>query len=125
MRYTTRLEIAPGTEIIRQGDPAADLYFVESGQVTVSLSLRERGRVRLRKMGAGTVAGEVGLYLGGERSASVVADTPSVVHRLGRDALARMAQEDPTLVAAFHQCMAKLLAERLINTNEALRAVLD
>jgi SulP family sulfate permease len=64
-------------------------------------------------MAPGTVAGEVGLYLGGRRTASVVSRGPAVLWRLTNDALARMEREDPAAASAFHRFMARLLAERL------------
>jgi len=81
--------------------------------------------VRLRTMGAGTVVGEMGLYLQQARSASVVADAPTVVHRLTAEALDRMEHSDPAAAAALHRFMAHLLAERLANTNKTLQALLD
>ena len=57
------------------------------------------------------------LYLGGKRSASVVADTPATVSRLSGGSLRRMEQENPELAMAVHKLMAKLLATKLRQTN--------
>jgi SulP family sulfate permease len=75
--------------------------------------------MRLRTMGSGSVVGESGLYLGRRRSASVRTTRASVLHRLSSVALARMTEEAPALAAGFHQLVARLLADRMVNTTSA------
>jgi SulP family sulfate permease len=70
-------------------------------------------------MGPGSVVGEAALYLGAARSASVRTTRPSTLYRLSMPALERMTYEAPRLAAVFHQFVAKLLAERLVNTTSA------
>ncbi len=123
--YLERQEIAEGTTLIRQGDQSEDLYFIESGQVTAQLEMDGGETVRLRTLGAGTVVGEVSLYLGETRSASVVTVEPGVVYRLSEEALLRMAERDPDLASAFHRFIASLMAERLADNNRTLEALLD
>jgi sulfate permease, SulP family len=120
-----RREFAAGTCIIAQGEPADDLYFVESGRVTVQLDLGDGRTVRLRTMGPGTVIGEIAFYLGGVRSASVIADRPTTVFRLSRAALDQLERTNPELASAFHQWIARLLAVRLMDTTSSLRAALE
>ena len=124
-RYLERLEIPADSELIRQGEPADALYFIESGQLSVQLTTMDGRTIRLRKIGPGSVLGEVGLYTAGTRSASVVADRPSVAHRLAREALDAMHADEPDVASAFHEHMARLLAERVVHTNKILETVLD
>jgi CRP-like cAMP-binding protein len=44
---------------------------------------------------------------------------PSVLYRLSASALARMTEEAPELAAAFHQFVARLLADRIVHTTSA------
>jgi len=118
-------EFKAGDRLIRQGDSAGELYYVESGEVTVLLELGEGHSLRLRKMGPGTVIGEAGVYLGERRNASVAADGPVRVQCLTAANLRRIEAENPALAVAFHRGIAKLLAERLANSNRTLREVLD
>ena len=69
--------------------------------------------------------GEIAMYLGIPRSASVVADRSTVAYRLSARSLERMKSEHPELVAEFHQYMARLLAERLSDANKLVRSLLD
>ena len=51
--------------------------------------------------------------------ASVRTTRPSVLYRLSIPALERMTREAPELAAAFHQFVARLLADRMVNTTSA------
>ena len=123
MDYLERQEARTGEYLIRQSESSECLYFIESGLVTVRLELDDARFVRLRTMGAGTIVGEVGLFLGGLRTASVVAEQPCVVYRLTLDGLERMRRQDPTLALAFHRYVVCLLAERLTNTGGLVRSL--
>ena len=123
--YLERLEFPSQTHLIRQGDPSNGLYFIESGHVTARLEFTDGRTLRLRTMGPGTVVGEISLFLGGTRTASVVTNEPCVVYGLSPDRLARLAEADPALALAFHRFMVCLLAERLTNSTGTLRSVLE
>jgi sulfate permease, SulP family len=123
--FMDKLEVAEGEYLIKQGDQPDDLYFIESGQVTVLIELGHGKTLRLSKMAGGTVVGEIGWYLNIPRSASVMTEKPSVVYKMSLDTMERMKKEAPDVAAAFHQFMARLLCERLVNTDKTLRAVLD
>jgi sulfate permease, SulP family len=123
--YLESRYVLQGEYLIRQGDPSSDLFFIESGRVAIQLEDRSGPPLRLRSMGAGTVVGEIAMYLELPRSASVVAEQPSRVYRLTRYALEQMRINDSALSAKFNEFMVKLLAGRLVDTNNMLRAVMD
>jgi SulP family sulfate permease len=81
--------------------------------------------VRLQTMSPGTVVGEVTLYLGTARTASVIAETPATVYRLTRPRLEDMERDDPELAAAVHRLFARLLASRLTDALQTMNALLD
>lgn len=122
MTYLDLQYVEEGEYLIRQGDDSSDLYFIESGRVTVQFEMRSQEPVRVHTMGAGTVVGEVALYLGIPRSASVVAEVPSVVYCLTKNALEKM-KEDPALEAEFHAFVVRLVASRLAATNKLVNAL--
>ena len=76
-------------------------------------------------MEAGTVVGEIGLYLDQPRLASVVTEEPCVIYRLSDVALQKMEKENPVLAAAFHEFMVRVLAERVTQQNRTLRALVE
>jgi SulP family sulfate permease len=125
MGYLEPLEVPAGHEVIAQGEPADDLYFLESGRLTAVLRLEDGDSVRLRTMAAGVAVGEVGMYLRAERTASVVADTPSRLYRLTRQSLEEIHRRDPELAAEVHRGFARLMARRLADSLEAMEQLLE
>jgi SulP family sulfate permease len=125
LAYLERQEIPAQTLLIRQGAGSDGLYFIESGLVTVRLEFADGRTLRLRTMGAGTVVGEISLFLGGPRTASVVTNQACVVYQLSTAALSRMEQGEPALALAFHRFLVCLLAERLTNSTATLRSLLE
>jgi SulP family sulfate permease len=123
--YLNIVDTGAGEEVIRQGDDSDDLYLLTEGRLTARMTRDDGQHVRLRTMGPGSVVGEVALYLGGARVASVVSEEPSRFYRLSRDAFERMERDDPDLAAALHRAFARLLAERLTDTLRTMEALLD
>ncbi len=125
MNYFERKEIIAGYYLMRQGEPPTGLYIIESGQMTVQLEPADGKVVRLRTMGAGSIVGELGLYLGHRASASVLTTQRSSIYRLSTEALRQMEETDPEIAAVFHKFIVCLLGERLTNTNKTLQALSD
>jgi SulP family sulfate permease len=124
--YLERVEVAADTLVYRQGDPSPDLYLVEAGELAIWLERDGHGQARrLRTVGAGSVVGEAGVYLGTKRSASVRTTQPCTLLRLSNVALDRMTRKDPQLAATLHRYVATLLAERLVHTTNAAQMLLQ
>jgi sulfate permease, SulP family len=118
--FLERRAVAQGDYLIRQSAPASDVYFVESGRVTAQLEQPGKAPVRLERMGPGHVIGELGFYLGQQRTASVVVDEPGVVYQLTSASLARMEATAPGAASYFHRLIVQLLAAR---TTHLIRVV--
>ncbi len=117
----TRLEVRKGDHVFHQGDAPDALYFVESGTVNIELEM-EGGRIlRLKKLGPGTVFGEMGLYTTAPRSASVVATQKCVLHRLSAGHFQALQAKAPRVAAAVHRFIVTLLADHLAEANLKVR----
>jgi SulP family sulfate permease len=123
--YLERQEVGRNHYLMLQGDPSDDLFFIEAGRVRVVVELDNGRLMRVRTMEAGTVVGEIGLYLGQPRLASVLTEEPCVILRLSASALERMQKENPRLASAFHEFMVRVLAERITQQNRTLRALVE
>ena len=116
LAYVEPFEVKSGEHLIRQKEQSNDLYFIETGKVSVRLETSDGRVVRLRAMGPGTIVGEVAFYLDIPRSASVIADLPTTGYRLKRESLKRLRAERPDLAAMFHEFIAHRLSERVAET---------
>ena len=123
--FMEREEIQAGEYFIRQGESANDLFYIESGLVTVEFETIKGELMRLRSVKNGAMLGEITFYLGGVRTASVKAEEPSTIYRLSPDHLRRMQKEDPALAALLHEWIARTLAERLAENNRLIEVFMD
>jgi SulP family sulfate permease len=110
--YFQRETVPKGTALIRQGAPADDLFVLESGRLEIEATSPEGTRMRLSSVSSGVTVGEVAWYLGGQRTADVIADTECEVLRLSRASMERMERDEPELAVALHRRLAESLAER-------------
>ena len=124
-KYLERVEAEPNVPLLRRGESANAMYFVESGRLNIQLETPEGEFIRLRSIRSGTVIGEMGLYLNQTRTADVVPLQKSVLYRLSAEALERMDANDPQAAAALHKWIARMLAERLADNNYTIEALLD
>jgi SulP family sulfate permease len=123
--HLERVSVPEGTVLLHQDDPPGDVYVLESGRLSVETVTPEGTRLRLRTLRPGVVVGEIAHYTGVARTADVVAEAPSVMLRISRDAIERLEIEEPELAATLHRWLATTLAERLSDTRGALDALLD
>jgi sulfate permease, SulP family len=123
--YLEPVDIPQGHVLIRQGDRPEDVFLLEDGPLTAQMGHDDGSEVRLRTMGPGSVVGEVGMYTGGLRTASILAEEPSRLLRLSRESLEAMERDDPALASALHRMFARSLAARLTDTLRTIDALLD
>ena len=108
--HFTRLDVAPNTEIIRQGEPSDALYLIESGAVGVHLRNPAHSvATMVTVLEAPEVFGEAGVLTKQPRSATCIAIESTVVHRLSSE-VARSIAEQMTL---FSFALARLVADRM------------
>lgn len=125
LKYLERREFREGEYLMKQDDPADEMFFVESGLVTIELEMPNNKRLRLRSIRGGATVGEIGLYLRNVRTASVIASRNSTVYRLSGQSLKEMQEKDPEIAALFHEWIVRLLAERLVDNNRTIEALME
>ena len=117
-------KVAGDTAIIEQGKDPGGIYFIESGRITVRLGTGSAKGIRLKSLGAGTVVGEVSLYLGSKASASVLTETDCVIYFLSKDNFQKLNLESPGKAAELHTYIVKLLSDRLAKSNATIQALM-
>ncbi len=120
LEFAEKISFAPGDVLIEEGSKGDDLFFIDTGRVSVYIAVEGGTKVRVRAMGPGTVVGEIAFYRDRRRSASVIADRPTTAYKVTRDKIDRMRREAPEVVAAFHELMARQLVVRIDDTTRLL-----
>jgi SulP family sulfate permease len=123
MGYLTSIKASEGEYIFKQGDPPDGIYFLEQGQVSIFLEFANGMTKRLRTFRGGNIFGEMGLYENAPRSASVIADEPSILYLLSNQSFEKMEQENPNVASTFHKFIVSLLAQRLKHREKELRSL--
>jgi CRP-like cAMP-binding protein len=115
-RRTGVREFRSGALIVAQGDPGDTLYIIHGGRVKVTL-IRENGReVIVSILKPGDFFGEMSLFDGRPRSASVVALEPATLLVLGRDSFVSHLRSRPQ--TAFN--MLRELSGRLRHADDVI-----
>lgn len=118
--------IAPGTIIVREGEPATELFIVRDG--TVEVTKRAPGastEQRLTTLGTGETFGEMTLVDRAPRSASVRAVERTTVAFLRMEELDGATGQDVAARARMLGNLATDLAHRLRGTSETTVAALE
>ena len=110
--HTAQRSYRAGQRIVRSGDVASSLFFLQSGMVSVKLS----NGARLATLVAGMVFGEMAL-LEDRRSADVWADTAVQCVELPLDAYTKFREMHPKIGERIIGNLAVLLAKRLVQAN--------
>ena len=113
--------IDAGSIIIEHGKRLEGIYFVVSGYVSVVLSCSNGRTRRIRRGGPGSIYGEMSYFAQTTASASLIADVPTRLNLLTKEALQRMEREAPALAIALHKYVAKVLSQRLAAATAQLR----
>ena len=109
-----------GEYLFQEGDKGESLYFVGSGTVIVVMKVPNQQERILRKYKAGAILGEMAIYTGENRTASVRIEDDAKLFRLDKNQLDDMSRKFPGSTAALHTYIVRLLAERLGRANREL-----
>ncbi len=114
--YLEPVELPAGREVFHQGEAGDSLYIVTGGALGVFVVAPD-GRTQLRVAGLapGDLFGEMALFTGEARSATVVAEQASTVLQLPRDRFLVLVRREPAISLAI----VATLSERLRTANDA------
>lgn len=119
-RFETRT-IAPGTQLVKQGQEVAGLFLIASGGVQVTSKDSDGDQVVVAHLGPGDVVGEISLLLRRPATANVHAVHPTVALELTRERFQAAIREHPTLLSELYELATKRDEEtRSVVAQEAL-----
>ncbi|MCA0213248.1 MAG: cyclic nucleotide-binding domain-containing protein [Proteobacteria bacterium] len=123
MPLLQRQVLGAGGVLMTQGDPSnGELYLIETGRLGVTLRGQNLGQ-RLASLMGGNIVGEMALYSSAPRSATVTAETDTVVWTLTRHALEGLHLQAPDTAMQFHAFVMRTMAERVRLANGTIAAL--
>lgn len=109
-----------GDYLFHEGDRGESLYFVGAGTAVVVLDLPQQRERILRKYKAGAILGEMAIYTGENRTASVRIEKEATLFPLDKEAMERMSRKFPASTAGLHTYIVRVMSERLSRANRNL-----
>lgn len=103
-RLLTPVDVKAGTTLARQGDYGKEFFVIIEGTAAVL-----RDGVELAKLGAGDVVGEISIIDGGQRTATVVADTDMLVEVATHPEFAGLLDRAPEIAVNMLPALAALV----------------
>jgi len=118
--YCEFKQFESGDMLCHEGELSDAVYFVNSGTFDVIKPLNSKPGRRLAKISVGAMVGEMALYTGKARTASIQATVPSSAYILSKLALARMRAELPELVTRFEHMVIRKVSDSLARSNQLI-----
>jgi len=118
-----RRSFRSGELILRQGDPAAEIYLLARGEVSVIIDLPGGRQKRLSTLSAGMTFGELAVVNRGPRAADVRADTPVECYVLATAAFDRLSDTHPTAKIAVLENLLRNVSRMLVQLDEEIAAL--
>lgn len=110
VRNGVKRSLPAGTRLILEGQPTEFLFFILSGEFSVT---SRRARVEIARLTAGEILGEISFVDSRPPSATVTSTTDAVVGAVPDAALERKLAQDQAFAARFYRSIAVALADRL------------
>ncbi len=117
-RATVEVSLDTGAFLFRQGDPGDRLFVLLVGQLRVLRGDRGEAPVQLRSLHPPACVGEIALFDGAPRSATVEALGPCRLLALDGEAVRRLGRAHPEV----YEALLRVMAERLRNALREERA---
>lgn len=111
------MEIAAERILISQGAEDRNVYFVESGMLTVHFE-DATGQIRLAAVGAGSIVGEGGFFSRMARSATVQSGSACRLWTLSPMRFSELANRQPNVALALAMALGATMARRLISNRK-------
>jgi CRP-like cAMP-binding protein len=118
IRSDHQRELAPGEKVFDPGDPADNLYVIQSGEIEITRD-DEGGLRTVARLGPGDFFGELGVMLGERCATRAVAVRSTRLLTLDRETLESMCLEEPRIAIR----LLRVVVARLIEAERRLAAL--
>jgi CRP/FNR family transcriptional regulator len=114
---TEKRSVEAGRNVVKQGEPGSEMYFILTGKVKVSVQISDGEEVTLGYLGPGEAFGEIALFDEQERTATVTTCEPSAFLSLNREPFIRFLIEHPHVSIQVLAAMSR----RFRKTNDLIK----
>lgn len=101
-QHFERRNLTANEVLFSKGERADALYLILRGKLDAVVSMPGRTELVLSTMGPGSTVGEVAIFFGGRRTATVRANTESMLGRLSRDTFEKLRVSHADILKRFH-----------------------
>jgi CRP-like cAMP-binding protein len=109
-----------GATVVAEGEPGHSMYIVHSGELVVSKLGESERAIRMSRLGPGDFFGEMTLIEMQNRSATVVAESPTVLYELTAGNLHKLYKADVYAYAMVMQNINRELCRRLRRADNSI-----
>lgn len=106
------VDLVSGTILLRQGDTSNDVYFVLSGRLHAFSETESGARKILGEIGRGETIGELALFTGEPRSATVVAVRDTLLVKVTRAMIERTILQHPEIEMSMMRVVIRRFRQR-------------
>lgn len=115
-------KVPQGTQLIRQEQNAAEVFFINDGRVRVEMmGVDGKASEVLTTLTAGDSVGELALARVGRRTASAITQMDSELYSADAASLNTLFERHPLIGLKVFRNLSKVLAGRLVDTNFLVR----
>jgi CRP-like cAMP-binding protein len=112
-----------GQALFREGDAGEEMFLVRSGAIIVSKAVTGRVEQVLARMGPGDFFGEMSLLDHAPRSATIQADSDTMLLVLDSANLIHLVEVNPRAAVAFFHALVQVFVQRLRDTGDLVAEV--
>jgi CRP-like cAMP-binding protein len=116
------LFVSEGMTIIHQNSTPEALFLLQSGNVEVHGRNMNGHDVMFSQNSRLKVLGEISFFSGRPTTASVIADHPCILYKIGRDAFERLMQVQPALVMKIVSLIVRNMGEVIVRQDAKMRS---
>jgi len=113
-----RHRFVSGETVVKQGDEGDSLFVIVEGVVVVQVKVENNKTIDVARLGAGNFFGEMALFTGQKRTATILTMTETILLEIIKDDIVPLIKKQPEVA----QLISKVLTQRKIKTQSHLNS---
>lgn len=108
--------------VVKEGEPGDTMFIVAEGMLNIYNDVDDTDdqKFKIAQIFAGQFFGEISLFTGQARAATVVAETDTILYEISKYDIFPLLRKKPELVEAF----SKIVAERRLHLSQAMESMI-